>query len=255
MSSMRQQPREPLARGYAVTHPPGTVVLPQPPGWHQLLLATSGVLTVESPTGTWVVPSQRAVWVPDGLRHRLVMTGRVRVRALYLAGALMPAALPADECRAVNVPPVLGELVDHAVRTAPLYGDDPRDARLVAVIVDLLEELPAAPLQLPLPADRRARDVAALLLDDPAREATVHDLARQVGASRRTIERAFRTDTGMSVGTWRTRLRLVEALRLLAAGEPVSRVATTVGYSTPSAFGAMFVRHMGTTPARYFHHQ
>ena len=73
-----------------------------------------------------------------------------------------------------------------------------------------------------------------------------------MGAGRRTVERRFLAETGMSVATWRQRLRLVAALRLLAAGEPVSRVALTVGYSTPSAFGAMFVRHMGTTPARYF---
>jgi AraC-like DNA-binding protein len=94
--------------------------------------------------------------------------------------------------------------------------------------------------------------VADALAAEPAAAATVADLARRVGASRRTIERRFRDETGMSVATWRQRLRLVEALRLLAAGEPVSRVAPAVGYSTPSAFGAMFVRHMGTTPGRYF---
>lgn len=251
MSWMRQD-GEPLARGYAVTHPPGTVVLPQPPGWHQLLLATSGVLTVETPEGTWVVPPQRAVWVPDGQRHRLVMTGRVRVRALYLAAEVDPGALAGAGCRAVNVPPVLRELVDHAVRRAPLWADRPADARLVGVVVDLLEGLPAAPLQLPLPRDRRALEVAGALAADPAAEVTVAALARRAGASRRTIERRFRAETGMSVATWRQRLRLVEALRLLAAGEPVSRVAPAVGYSTPSAFGAMFVRHMGTTPGRYF---
>jgi AraC-like DNA-binding protein len=252
MSSMRQD--EPLARGYAVTHPPGTVVLPQPPGWHQLLLATSGVLTVETAQGSWVVPPGRAVWVPDGMGHRLVMTGRVRVRALYLAAAAAETAgaLAGVGCRAVNVPPVLRELVDLTVRRAPLYPDRPADARLVGVVVDLLEELPAAPLRLPLPRDRRALDVAAALRADPASEATVAELAAQAGAARRTIERLFRAETGMSVGTWRQRLRLVEALRLLAAGEPVSRVAPAVGYSTPSAFGAMFVRHMGTTPGRYF---
>jgi AraC-like DNA-binding protein len=255
MSPMRHADGEPMARGYAVTHPPGTVVLPQPPGWHQLLLATSGVLTVETGTGTWVVPPQRAVWVPDGVRHRLVMTGRVRVRALYLAsGAAGPPGLDALDpgCRAVNVPPLLRELVDHAVRRAPLWADRPADARLVGVIVDLLDELPVAPLQLPLPTDRRALDVARALQADPASEATVADLARGAGAGRRTIERRFRAETGMSVATWRQRLRLVEALRLLAAGEPVSRVAAAVGYGTPSAFGAMFVRHMGTSPGRYF---
>jgi AraC-like DNA-binding protein len=81
---------------------------------------------------------------------------------------------------------------------------------------------------------------------------TIRRPGKSRGAARRTIERRFRVETGMSVATWRRRLRLVEALRLLAAGEPVSRVAPAVGYSTPSAFGAMFVRHMGTTPGRYF---
>jgi AraC-like DNA-binding protein len=251
MLQMRQD--EPMARGYAVTHPPGTVVLPQLPGWHQLLLATSGVLTVETPTGTWVVPPQRAVWVPDGMQHRLVMTGRVRVRALYLAAGRVPGLEALEPgCRAVNVPALLRELVDHAVRRAPLYADRAADARLVGVVVDLLESLPVAPLQLPLPTDRRALDVAELLLADPTCDASVAELARRAGAGKRTVERRFRAETGMSVATWRQRLRLVAALRLLAAGEPVSRVAPAVGYATPSAFGAMFVRHMGTSPGRYF---
>jgi AraC-like DNA-binding protein len=56
----------------------------------------------------------------------------------------------------------------------------------------------------------------------------------------------------MSVGAWRQRLRLLEGLRLLAAGSSVTEVAMEVGYSTSSAFGAMFVRETGTTPARYF---
>ena len=45
-----------IARGYAVTHPSATVVLPTAPGWDQLLYASSGVMTVEADGGTWVVP-------------------------------------------------------------------------------------------------------------------------------------------------------------------------------------------------------
>jgi AraC-like DNA-binding protein len=42
------------------------------------------------------------------------------------------------------------------------------------------------------------------------------------------------------------------ALPLLAAGDPVSRVAPRVGYETPSAFVAAFRRETGVTPATYF---
>jgi AraC-like DNA-binding protein len=53
-------------------------------------------------------------------------------------------------------------------------------------------------------------------------------------------------------GRWRTLLRLRAALSMLAAGQPVSRVAGRVGYDTPSAFVAAFRRETGQTPGSYF---
>jgi AraC-like DNA-binding protein len=43
------------------------------------------------------------------------------------------------------------------------------------------------------------------------------------------VERLFRVETGLSFGRWRQQLRLIEPLRLLAAGEPVTTVALEVG--------------------------
>ena len=56
----------------------------------------------------------------------------------------------------------------------------------------------------------------------------------------------------MTFGKWRQQLRLLQAMRLLAAGRPVTAVALDVGYDSPSAFIAMFKRTLGTTPHRYF---
>jgi AraC-like DNA-binding protein len=75
--------------------------------------------------------------------------------------------------------------------------------------------------------------------------------ARAVGASRRTLTRLFVQDTGMSFDRWRTHLRLRATLPLLAEGQPVYRVAHTVGYATASAFLAAFRRTVGTSPSRY----
>jgi len=240
---------EPLVRGYAVTHPRGTVVLPQSADWDELVYASRGVMTVETATGTWVVPPDRAVWVPAGVDHRVVMTGRTSIRTLYLARGI--ATLP-PQCLVVTVPPLLRELVIHAVRISPLDPAIPAHARLVGVILDLLETLPTAPLQLPMPTDPRAGSVARALLDRPADPSSVDRLARAAGAGRRTVERLFLEQTGLSVGRWRQRARLLAALRLLADGLPVTTVAHRVGYSTPSAFGAMFRAELGTSPARYF---
>ena len=56
----------------------------------------------------------------------------------------------------------------------------------------------------------------------------------------------------MTFGRWRQQLRLLHALRLLAAGQPVTNVALDVGYESPSAFIAMFKRALGKTPSCYF---
>jgi AraC-like DNA-binding protein len=248
MSPMRHD-GEPDVRGYSVTHPSGTVVLPTGPEWDQLLYASTGVMTVESERGTWVIPPDRALWAPAGTTTRIVMHGRVAVRTLYLRAGLAP--LP-PRLLAVDVAPLLRELVLHAVAACPLDLAVPAHERLVGVLVDQLASLPQEPLQLPMPVDPRARDLALRLAADPASDESIESLARKVGAGRRTLERLFAVETGISIGRWRQRLRLVHALRLLAEGEPVTSVSSKVGYSTPSAFTAMFRKELGVPPRRYF---
>jgi AraC-like DNA-binding protein len=244
---MRQ---EPAVRSYSVTHPPGKVRLPAARGWDQLLYASAGVMSVYTPEGTWVVPRDRAVWVPSGADPTVVMHGRVPVRTLYLDAELR--AVPGG-CRVIDVSPLLRELILQVVRECPLDLATPRHERLLGVLVDQLVMLPDAPLRVPMPADPRARAVASALQDQPA-GVSYDALARRAGASRRTIERLFAAETGMSLGRWHQRLRLIEALRLLARSHPVATVAATVGYSTPSAFTAAFRRELGAAPSRYFHH-
>jgi AraC-like DNA-binding protein len=138
------------------------------------------------------------------------------------------------------------------VVASPLYADTPEHQRLVGVLVDQLRTLRQAPLQLPLPTDPRARTLADLLAADPAGRRDLTAAAAQAGASRRTLERLFRAETGLSIGRWRQRQRLIHALQLLAQGRSVTHVAHAVGYATPSAFTVMFHAELGTTPSRYF---
>jgi AraC-like DNA-binding protein len=56
----------------------------------------------------------------------------------------------------------------------------------------------------------------------------------------------------MSVVAWRQHVRLLEALSLLAIGQPVTTVAFDVGYDSPSSFTAMFHRTFGVAPSQYF---
>jgi AraC-like DNA-binding protein len=233
-----------LARAFSVTVAGVTYELPTGPGWHQLVYASSGVLGVETGREVRVLPPHRAMWVPDGRTARIVMHGRVAIRTLYLSG---PPPLPHPV--AVDVSPLLRELILQAVRDAPLRRDSPEHRRLVGVLGDRLALAPAAPELLPLPTDPRAVALADALRADPGGGAPLRRLAAGTGAGQRTLERLFLAETGMTISRWRQRLRLLRAMELLAGGESVTAVSAAVGYSTPSAFTAMYRAHLGTTPS------
>ena len=238
-----------VIRTLACRYSPGYVIPPHSHDWDQLVYASEGVMTIHTSQGSWVVPPHRAAWVPAFVEHSVEMSGPVSMRTLYLAPGLSPA--PPRECCTVNVPPLLRELILEAVNRGMLRRNVPAEERLTAVMMDQIEALPAAPLQLPMPRDARARKVADLLRANPAEAASLARIAKQVGASPRTLERLFRSEANMAFGKWRQRLRLLHALRLLAAGEPVTAVALEAGYDSTSAFISMFKRELGTTPSRY----
>ena len=71
-----------------------------------------------------------------------------------------------------------------------------------------------------------------------------------MGTTERTLSRRCQTDLGLSFNEWRQRLKLVAALSMVEAGEPVQRIASELGYSNASAFIAMFRRMTGTSPTQ-----
>ena len=200
--------------------------------------------------GTWVVPTQRAVWIPARVPHGIQMSGAVSMRTLYMNPGMV-RGLPRS-CCVVNVAPLLRELILHACQFPSLGRRVGVLAHLIEVIVDQLQAVQSVPLQLPNPFDTRAMRVAEALLLHPSDQRPLEEICRIAGASKRTIERLFQQETHMTFGKWRQQFRLMQAMRLLAEGVKVTRAAFEAGYSTPSAFIAMFKSVLGTTPSRYF---
>jgi AraC-like DNA-binding protein len=216
----------------------------------QIVYASRGVMTVRTETGTWVVPPQRAVWIPAGIAHTISMSGVVAMRTLYLKPRLAQT-LPRD-CCVLNVTALLKELVLHACRLGNLKKRTKSKEHVIGVILDQLEVIETVPLELPHLSDPRVRRVADLLTRNPSDGRKLANICRTSGASKRTIERLFQDEAGMTFGKWRQQLRLMQAMRLLAQGMKVTHAALEAGYSTPSAFICMFRRALGTTPTQYF---
>jgi AraC-like DNA-binding protein len=170
------------------------------------------------------------------------------MRAVYVRPERCPIDWPHPT--PVAAEPLLAQLIRYL---ADVDVDAARRTRAEAVLIDLLEPVPYAMIQAPVPdEDGPARDVARALLTDPADPRTLDQWGHEVGASGRTLARAFLAGTGVPFGRWRTAARLQAALPLLAAGESIAAVARRVGYETPSAFVAAFHRETGLTPGGYF---
>jgi AraC-like DNA-binding protein len=213
--------------------------------WHQLTFATRGHLEVITAAARHLVPADRAVWVPAGTPHTEIMRAPISMRSIYVSTlAPHPAA---DRVRTIAVTPLLRELILHITRIGALDRRVPAQARLVGVLLDQLATAHDVSLALPSPRDPRARRFAELVTRVPGDDASIATLARAAGASLRTLERCFLTETGIAVGEWRRRVRLFHALRLLEDGRSVTEVALEVGYATTSAFSHAFVRQFGRT--------
>jgi AraC-like DNA-binding protein/mannose-6-phosphate isomerase-like protein (cupin superfamily) len=224
-------------------------------GWHkhkrgQLVFAASGAIVVRTREGTWVIPPQRAVWVPPATEHETRTVGAVAMRTVYVA-AKASVRLP-EHCCVVNVTPLLRELILRAAGAAVNYDVRGAEGRVMRMILDEIESARALSLHLPTPSDKRLAQFCRAILKQPTRNERLADLVKPHGMSKRTAERLFVKETSMTFSRWRQQARLLSALTELAAGHPVKHVAFKSGYSSQSAFTSVFKQTFGTTPAKYF---
>ena len=125
----------------------------------QLVYASRGVMTVRTKDGIWVVPTDRAVWIPARIPHTIAMSGIVAMRTLYLRKRLAKA-LPRN-CCVVNVSALLRELILRACAFRELRRKVAQQRHLIEIILDQLDAIQTVPLQLPnvIPTQERAESL------------------------------------------------------------------------------------------------
>lgn len=214
---------------------------------HQLAWSSSGLLAVRTTAGAWLLPPSLALWIPAHTPHATGAEGTAVLRSPYVDPACCPNGW--QEPTVVAVGELLRTLIDHLSR--PELASDAR-SRAEAVLFDVLSPAPVTSISVPEPADPRAREVARALTTDPADGRPLAAWGRTVGASGRTLARLFSTETGLTFGQWRERLRMQAAMPLLADGRTLETTAHHVGYASASSFVAAFHRIVGLTPRQYF---
>ena len=217
----------------------------------QLSLAVSGVLSFTMDDATYLLPSNRAIWVPAGVPHSVRFRGDVVGHTVYI-DPTVSAAIARPKIFAVSS--LVRALVEEVTTFEHAYDTAGREGRLVQMLLEEVARAPEATMRVVMPSDRRLRRVCELILKDPS---SPHDLdywADVAGMGRRTFTRLFKEQLGMGLATWRQQVRVMEAVSLLSEGCSITTVAFQVGYESASAFTAMFHRTVGAPPSTYYGH-
>ncbi|WP_047243264.1 AraC family transcriptional regulator [Chromobacterium subtsugae] len=214
----------------------------------QLTLVRRGALELVAAERRMLLPAGCLGWLPAGLPHGAHYHGDLEGWSLEGRGAALDR-LPA-QLQAWSGSPLLDGIFQR-LAAWPEAGGAAAAARLLQVLVDELGWAAPHPSCLPWPKHPALRRLAQDLLREPALDWDLQRWAGHIGMSRRSLIRHFRAETGLGLGEWRERLRMMRAQALLAEGRAVGFCALELGYCDSSAFIAAFRRCFGATPGRF----
>jgi len=214
----------------------------------QLSWMGSGAMRVTLPGTTLLLRRDHLLWIPAGVLHEMTIVDEGELVNLYAGEQFRPSGGRWQRAHALDASDLALDLLWHLLEG----GRSPRRVTLChELLVDVLADSEARQDVVAEPLDVRAREVARILLADPADDRELSVFATDLGVSDRTLSRAFVAGTGLTFRQWRTRLRLHTAAGLLCEGVAVAEVGARVGYRNTSSFIVAFTDCFGQTPGRY----
>lgn len=211
-----------------------------------------------------VAPSGAVLVLEPGEAHdgRPAVAGGFTKRMLYVQPATLgraawdddaPQALPAFPRAVLDDPWLARRLVRlHAALADPHAGRLEQEGRLVETLAALTgRHAEGGREPRVVPDDRVVRRVRDYLHAHAAADVSLADLAREAGVSRFRVSRLFQRAFGLPPHAYLVHLRLAEARRRLAAGEPPAEVAAATGFADQSHLTRRFRGAFGITPGQF----
>jgi AraC-like DNA-binding protein/quercetin dioxygenase-like cupin family protein len=238
-----------IANGYRKGHRIGTHMHREA----QLVYAAKGTMQVTTPKGRWLVPPDRAVWVPALSEHAIDVLADIEMRTLYFDQAWLKREKRSDSLAqefVVRVSPLLHQAI---LALFDEHNTPDRTALLIQLAMLELHRAEDSATFVPLPHEPRCRRAADIVLADPTGAHEIGALAREVGTSARTLSRLFSAETQLSFKSWCQRARVAAAIERLSTDTSVSvkQLASELGYASVPAFSHAFRQVTGKTPTEF----
>jgi AraC-like DNA-binding protein len=150
-----------------------------------------------------------------------------------------------------DMSPLLKEILNYIVGQDVLRRDNKEHLAIYRVLFYQLMKSNSMTVTVPVPKEVRLLKLYHLLVKDKLLHASLNELAKQAGASPRTIERLIKSELDIKFTDWRKLIRIQMAILLLSQGQSVIDVAIEVGYKSASSFINAFKEQMGISPKQY----
>lgn len=216
----------------------------------QLLYAVSGSIRMNCELGCWIIPPQRAVWIPPLYPHQTASVGPMEMRTLYIQPDRTPSAAPLVPVM-LGITSLLRELILRIAAMPLEYAPSGQDALLIEAALGEIDWAPLSPICLPAVWDARLKQMEQAIATVPSDRSSLKQWAVRLHMSTRTLMRLIREQTNLSFTQWRDQMRTFTAIPLLSEGKTIVEIADAVGFDTASSFTAMFKRLTGILPSRY----
>ncbi|EKT55640.1 AraC family transcriptional regulator [Providencia sneebia] len=215
----------------------------------QLLYVACGIMEMEVGGKHYLAPPEFCIWIPANVLHSSFNKESVKFQIIDFSQKLNER-LTQKPC-VVRLSSIFKTIMTDLYQRGIVEPKTEEDKRLASVLVDQFTLSPCQDTYLPTTKDKFLSPILTSLQKDPADNSTLAQWATRSYTSERTLSRRCQQELGMSFSEWRQRLRYLHAVSALEKGKSVHEVAYDVGYSSASAFIAMFQQVSGMTPDRF----
>lgn len=198
----------------------------------------------------YLVPQNHVIWIPGSKKHRITSESET----VKLMVVLFRKVLEEDFFKEVHVfpaPSVLKEMLLYASKWNKLLIEDEEQSIFMNAILTSLPNFcnESSFLQIPAPVDSRLTMVCNFINVNFKQHLSIEDLAEKGNMSARSLQRIFKSETGISLKKYIQLIRIVKSVELIDSKQfTLSEIAFKVGYKSLSAFTLSYLSVMKLRP-------
>ena len=219
---------------------------------HYLLYATKGVIEFTDEKGKWLLPPERAAWIPAETTMRIAIKQMTTACSLLFDIEFLNKSI--DEFKVFNVSPMAQQMILHCKQWGPdsdTWSDEAEHFfhAIGNLCLELAQEQPV--FWLPKGQSQSVIDVVEWSLTNIANDVSIDDAANKVHMSSRTLLRHLDQEIGLNWRELRQQQRMLSAMDwVLSTERSITEIYLDVGYQSQSSFNQAFKQHFGQSPTQ-----